>query len=245
LDLFNKSVAMLLNKLSSGFLKYLIEKEVTPGERLPTLSEISAELGVSVGKLREELEVARSLGLVSVRPRVGILREPFDFSQVVLPGILFSLGAGESVFAQLNQLRRAIEANMWSDAVVLLTQEDKVRLQEITAKAWEKLRGNPIHVPNGEHRQLHLTIFSRLNNPFVQGLLEAYWQAYEASELTRFSSYQYWVDVWTYHEGIVNALWHNEFERGRQLLVEHFALLPNAPVATSLPVDGKGERGET
>jgi DNA-binding FadR family transcriptional regulator len=81
-------------------------------------------------------------------------------------------------------------------------------------------------VPNGEHRQFHLLIFSRLNNPFVKGLLESYWEAYEASELTRFANYQYWLDVWTYHERIVDALCANEFEKGRQLLIEHFDMLP-------------------
>ena len=216
---------MQLTKLDSQFLNYLIDRQVAPGERIPTLQEIGDKLGISVGKLREQLEVARSLGLVSVRPRVGIQREPLDFSKAVLPSILFSLGTGEATFAQFSQLRRAIETELWSAAVVLLTVEDKQRLREVVNQAWNKLRGQPIHVPNGEHRQFHLLIFSRLDNPFVQGLLASYWDAYEASELTRFASYQYWLDVWSYHEKIAEALCANEFDQGRQLLVEHFDFL--------------------
>jgi DNA-binding FadR family transcriptional regulator len=218
--------AMQLTKLDSQFLNYLIETQVAPGERVPTLQEIGDELGISVGKLREQLEVARSLGLVSVRPRVGIQREPLDFSKAILPSVLFSLGTGEASFAQFSQLRRAIETELWHAAVVLLTDEDMTRLHEIVEKAWRKLRGQPLHVPNGEHRLFHLLIFSRLDNPFVQGLLASYWDAYEASELTRFASYQYWLDVWTYHEKIVDALCARDFELGRQLLVEHFDFLP-------------------
>jgi DNA-binding FadR family transcriptional regulator len=216
---------MHLRKLDSEFLKYLIDKQLPPGERLPTLDRISQELGVSVGKLREQLEVARHLGLVSVRPRVGIQREPFDFSQTILSSVLFSLGTGEAVFSQFSQLRRGIETHMWHDAVVSLTIEDKEALKDIMAQAWAKLRDEPIHVPNGEHRRLHLTIFSRLDNPFVYGMLEAYWDAYEASELTRFASYEYWLNVWHYHDRIVEALCEDNFELGRQLLVEHFSLL--------------------
>jgi DNA-binding FadR family transcriptional regulator len=215
-----------LNKLDSDFLKYLAQHHVEPGDRLPPLCEIGDNMGVSVGKLREELAVARGLGVVSARPRLGIQREPFDFSQAVLPAILFSLATGETCFAQLSRLRRAIEVSFWDEAVVLLTAEDKARLGRLVAEAWAKLRGDPIHIPNGEHRQLHLTIFSRLENPFVQGLLIAYWDAYEASELTRFMRLQYWVDVWAYHERIVEALGANDFERGRRLLTEHFELLP-------------------
>ncbi len=217
---------MQLAKLDSQFLNYLIEARIAPGERVPTLQEIGNELGISVGKLREQLEVARNLGLVSVRPRVGIQREPLDFSKAILPSVLFSLGTGEASFIQFSQLRRAIETELWSEAVILLTEEDKTCLRAIVNQAWQKLRGEPIHVPNGEHRQFHLKIYSRLDNPFVQGVLAAYWDAYEASELTRFASYQYWLDVWNFHEKIADALCANEFDRGQQLLVEHFNLLP-------------------
>lgn len=212
--------------LDSDFLNYVIEQEIPPGERLPTLVEISDDIGISVGKLREQLEVARSMGLVSVRPRVGTLRESFDFRPTVRDSALFGLASGEARFEHFSQLRRAIEAGLWMAAVTHLTPEDEERLQELLEKAWARLRGDAVHIPNQEHRQLHLTIFSRLENPFVKGILEAYWDIYEASELTRWASYQYWIDVWTYHERIVKAIQDKEFELGRKLLVEHFELLP-------------------
>jgi DNA-binding FadR family transcriptional regulator len=220
---------MLLHKIDSDFLRYLIDHHVQPGDRLPTLNQISDELGVSVGKLREQLEVARSLGFVSVKTRTGIQREGFDFAPAVLTTLLFGLGTGETQFAQFSQLRRAIEKSMWPEAVVLLSAEDKAELRHLLQQAWDKLRGQPIHIPNGEHRQFHLKIFRHLDNPFVLGLLSAYWDAYEASELTRFMNYQYWLDVWTYHECIVEALEANDFDRGLVLLTEHFSLLPTAP----------------
>lgn len=218
---------MILTKLESEFLQYLIDTQVQGGNGLPPLSQISTELGISVGKLREQLEVARSLGYVSVRPRVGIQREPFSFSPAVIKSVLFGIGSGAASFEQFSQLRREVEASFWHEAVVQLKAEDKTRLQEIVAQAWAKLRGEPVHVPNGEHRQLHLTIFSRLDNPFVTGLLEAYWDAYEASEWTRYARYEYWLEVWQYHERIVAALQAEAYEEGRQLLIEHFSLLPS------------------
>lgn len=222
---------MRLDRLDSDFLKYLARHHVEPGAKLPALSEIGDEMGVSVGTLREQLAVARGLGVVSVRPRLGIQREPFDFSQSILPGLLFSLATGETQFAQYSRLRRIIETSYWDEAVVLLTPEDKEHLHRLVDKAWARLRGEPIHIPNGEHRELHLTIFNRLDNPFVRGILVAYWDAYEASELTRFVGYDYWVTVWTYHERIVDALCRNQYDLGRQLLVEHFSLLPSKAIS--------------
>lgn len=221
---------MLLNKLNSDFLRYVIEHDAAPGERLPTLSEMSSELGVSVGKLREQLEVARALGLVSVRPRLGIQREPFDFSQVLLDGVLFALATGEASFEQYSRLRQSLELTFWDEAVAQLTDADITKLRDLVDRAWGKLRGEPIHIPNGEHRALHMIIFSRLDNPFVRGVLETYWDAYEASEMTRFVSYAYWVEVWEYHERIVAALEAGEYAQGRQMLQEHFSLLRSVPV---------------
>ncbi len=212
-------------QLNSAFLQYLIDNEITPGDRLPALSQISQELGLSVGKLREELEVARSMGLVSVRPRLGIQRESFDFSQVLTNDALFALATGEADFESYSRLRQVIEAGFWDEAVALLTDQDINKLQDLVAKAWGKLRGEPIHIPNGEHRDFHLTIFSRLQNPFVQGFLLSYWEVYKASELTRFATYSYWIEVWTYHERITAAIDNHDFSLGRQLLVQHFSLL--------------------
>lgn len=217
---------MRLSNNNSDLFQYLIDQGLVEGDRLPALTEISKELKVSVSKLREQLELARHFGIVSVRPRLGIRREKFDFHPAVSTSLFFGLTTGEATFEQFSQLRKTIETSMWPEAVHLLTSEDKAELQKIMHRAWDKLRGHPVHIPNGEHRALHLKIFSRLDNPFVQGILKAYWDAYDATELTRFADYQYWLDVWNYHEQIVEAICHEDFENGRKILVEHFELLP-------------------
>lgn len=216
---------MRLDKLESTFLKYLVENQVVCGDPLPTLAAISDELGVSVGKLREEVSYARAAELISIKPRVGMRREPFDFLPIVLPSILFALASGDATFEQFSQLRRAIEASLWPVAVPLLEPDDIARLRALIAEGWAKLRANPITIPHSEHRAFHLGIFSRLDNPFVRGLLEAYWEVYAASEFNRYQTYAYWDAVWSYHEQIVDALAAGDAETGLRLLVEHFGLL--------------------
>jgi DNA-binding FadR family transcriptional regulator len=223
--------AMSLQGTNSELLRYLVDRGVKPGDRLPALTELSRELGLSVGKLREQLEVARQLGLVSVRPRLGIRREPFDLYPAVQSSLMFGLASGEATFEQFSDLRQTLETSMWSSAVCRLTEEDLVSLRSLIDQAWAKLRCAPVHIPNDEHRQLHLTIFSRLDNPFVKALLAVYWDAYDATELTRFADYHYWLEVWDYHERIVKAIWAGDFELGRRLLVEHFRLLPTVDMS--------------
>jgi DNA-binding FadR family transcriptional regulator len=220
------NVGTMVEQLDSELLQYLVDQDIAPGERIPALTDLSDELGLSVGKLREQLEVARQLGFVSVRPRLGTRREAFDFYPAICTSLMFGLATGEARFEQFSQLRQTVETTMWPEAVGLLRAGDIGHLRELVSGAWQKLRDHPVHIPNSEHRQFHLTIFSRLDNPFVQGLLQAYWDAYEATELTRFADYQYWLDVWTYHERILQAIEIADDEEGRRLLIEHFQLLP-------------------
>ena len=234
---------MALEKIDSALLHYIVAKGFQPGDRLPALDDLSAELKISVGKLREQLEVARSLGLVDVRTRSGIRLEEYTFMPAVRFSVLYALALDPSQFDAFNQLRNRVEAAFWHDAVALLTPEDHAHLQELVSKAWAKLNGHPIRIPHAEHRDLHLTIYGRLQNPFVKGLLEAYWEAYEAVGLSVFSDYPYLREVWTYHEAIVTAISAGKNDEGFALLVKHTALLRNReslhPLADPLTAHGK------
>lgn len=216
---------MLSDKLDSDLLRYIVAHSLQPGNRLPPLEELSAELKLSIGKLREQLEVARSLGLVEVRPRTGIRLMEYSFLPAVRFSLLYALADNPAQFEAFSAVRHHIEASFWHEAVALLTPQDHADLRELVRRAWAKLNGQPIQIPHAEHRDLHLTIFRRLENPFVKGLLEAYWEAYEAVGLSLYSDYEYLREVWTYHESIVDAMITGDVDKGHALLVKHTSLL--------------------
>ena len=229
-------------KLSSEFLRYLASSRNgdvrgNGSHQLPSLSELSKELGVSVATLREQLEVAKALGLVEVRPRTGIRRLPYTFLPAVRQSLAYAIQLDRTYFESYSELRNKIEASFWDPAVRQLTPEDHQTLQNLMAQAWEKLRGNPIQIPHAEHRQLHLGIFARLGNPFVQGILEAYWEAYEAVGLNVFADYTYLQQVWGFHQKMVDAITSGDYEAGYQALVEHKDLLYHRP-APEVPESG-------
>ncbi len=211
--------------LHSDFLRYLLERAPQPGDRLPPLHEISQELGVSVGKLREQLEVARTLGLVDARPRRGIEYVGYSFAPAVRTSLLVALRLDRDLFQAFGDLRHHVELAFWDEAVSKLTEEDKSELLHLVARAQEKLQMPRIQIPHPEHRAFHLTIFRRLNNPFVLGLLEAYWDAYEAVEMDTYADYTYLTEVWRYHEQIAQALAAGQHDQARELHREHMSLL--------------------
>jgi DNA-binding FadR family transcriptional regulator len=213
----------------SEFLRYLAtHEEVNNG--LPSLKQLSIELGVSVASLREQLEVARALGLVEVRPRLGTRRKEYSFTPAIRQSLGYALALNNEHFRKFSELRNHVEAAFWYEAVVKLNEQDKNELQNLITSAFEKLEATRIQVPHEEHRRLHLLIFSRLDNPFVTGILEAYWEAYENVGLNVFTGgFEYLQTVWNYHRDMVNAICEVNFEAGYKALIAHTDLLYNRP----------------
>ena len=213
----------------SEFLRYLASHPEADGG-LPSLTELSRELGISVASLREQLEVARALGFVEVRPRTGTRRLPFSFAPALNQTLGYALVLDHNHFDKFAQLRNHIETAYWDEAVALLTPDDKLQLQDLIRRAETKLRGNPVQVPHEEHRILHLSIYRRLDNPFVTGILEAYWDAYEAVGLNLYAgSIDYLDEVWRYHARMVDCICSGDYAAGREALIQHVNLLAQRP----------------
>jgi DNA-binding FadR family transcriptional regulator len=213
----------------SEFFRYLASHpEAENG--LSSLNELSRELDISLASLREQLEVARALGLVEVKPRTGTRRLPYSFTPAVRQSLGYALALNDDHFRKFAEMRNHLEAAYWHEAVAKLTAQDKVELQALVTRAWDKIRGTPVQVPHEEHRRLHLAIFSRLDNPFVIGVLEAYWEAYEGVGLNVFvGGYEYLQEVWRYHQQMVESICNGNFDVGYEALVKHTDLLYHRP----------------
>lgn len=217
--------------LDSELLDYIVKNGYQPGDRLPTINELQEKehLGISISKVREQLEVARALGLVEVRSKTGMRMKEYTFTPAVRLSLFCALALDPGSFEFFSQLRNHIENAFWLEACERLTEDDKVEMRGYVTAARQKLLGANIIIPNQEHRQFHLTVFKRLDNPFVMGLLEAYWDAYEAVELNRYADYDYHHKVWDYHQRILDAICAADYEQARQLFVEHTQLLRHQP----------------
>ncbi|MBN1303585.1 MAG: FadR family transcriptional regulator [Anaerolineales bacterium] len=208
----------------SGFIRYLAHCNHTE-DNLPALSHLSQKLNISVPTLREQLEVARAMGLVEVRPRTGIKRLPYSFTPAVKLSLSYAITRDEDFFLHFANLRKHIELIYWQEAVDKLTDQDKESLQTQLKTAQQKLNRSPVQIPHQEHRQLHTTIFSRLGNPFVSGILEAYWDAYELIGLNVLTELDYLKEMWRYHSIMVESICNNDIETGYKALNDHVDLL--------------------
>lgn len=229
--------------IDSGILSYIIEHQIHPGERLPTINELSRELGIGVSKIREELEVARTLGLVQIKPRTGTQVKEFSFGPTATLSVLYALGLNRAHFHHFSRLRNSVELGFWNEAVEQLNPDDIAYLRQLVDRACHRLNQIPVVVPFEEHRNLHLTFFKHLENPFVQGVIEAYWAAYKAFGLALYADLAYHREVWTYHAHMVECVARGDFEGGWQALKDHMDLLRYVPDQAS--EDDQRALGET
>ena len=134
-------------RFESEFLDYLIESALdgeNESDRLPSLNALSQELGVSVARLREQLEVAKALGFVEVRPRTGIRRLPYSFTPAIWQSLSYAIAIEPGLFLSFAMLRRQVELAFWDRAARALTPEDHAELHDLMEKALRKLNGTPI-----------------------------------------------------------------------------------------------------
>jgi DNA-binding FadR family transcriptional regulator len=221
---------MLKDMLPYDVLQYIVQEGLQTSDtgeliKLPAIGDLAKELHVSRGKLREEMIAAQAYGAVEMRPGDGTYVRPFDFYAPIRTLVLYSIAGDRGNFDRFYRLRARLEIGFWEEAARALTPQDHKVLYSILDRAQSKLEGEQVEIPHEEHRQLHLHIFGRLDNPFVQGLLQAYWDAYEAVGLHRYFDLSYFERMWSWHREMVDALSTGEDERGREVLIRHFTLI--------------------
>lgn len=223
---------MALIHLDYDLLNLIIASDLRAGDRLPAINELQSDdhLGIGINKVREQLEVARALGLVEVKSKTGTRVKPYSFTPAVQISLLFAIARDQRAFELFSEVRNHLEVAFWVEACALLTDEDLAVMRGCLENARAKLTEAQIRIPYEEHRTFHLTVFKRLDNPFVMGLLEAYWAAYDAVELNRYSDYTYLQQVWGYHERIFQAICDRRFDDAKTLFIEHTQLLRHHPV---------------
>lgn len=210
--------------LLSELLVFLASLPEDSDTKIPSLIQLSKQLGISVATLREQLEEARSLSLVEVRPKAGIKRLPYDFSAAIKPGLIYAVRAGNLSYHHFADLRRHLENAYFVEAAQLLAPFDIDGLSDLIASAQASLRTTPGKMPAKEHREFHMTIYKNLKNQYLNGVLDAFWEVYHLSGMEIYPDITYIDRVWQYHERIVEQIRGRNYSNGLSLLTEHMDL---------------------
>jgi DNA-binding FadR family transcriptional regulator len=213
-----------MEKTKASLLDYLAEA-AEKHQPLPSIPEIGRQLGISTSALREQLEVARQLGVVEVRPKTGMSLRDFTLTPSLMLGLTYSQKVDPLTFEQLSDLRKNLESAYWPEAAPLLSRDEIAKLESLVLQSNQKIAGSPIQVPKEEHRDFHLGIFQHLENHFVFSILESYWTLYQTSDLNIYMDQAYLELVWNFHQKIVDCLKARDFAKGHEALLNHMDLV--------------------
>lgn len=209
----------------SDLLIYLSDKAAMGETKIPSLPILSKKLKISIASLREQLEVARIMGFVEVKPRTGIRILPYDFTPTLLISTLYSININDNYFEYYRDFRNHLESAYFLEAVGKLSRNDINRLSEIVQLAEAKINSSPPRLPHPEHREYHTLIFSKINNPFMKSVLDVYWEIYEILGYAIINDVDYLNRVWHYHRLVFEEINIGNFNRAFDLFLEHKELM--------------------
>ncbi len=118
----------VVQKITSQLMQQVIDGKLSPGQRLPTESEISEQLGVGRNSLREAMKILSAMGIVSVRRGDGtyINHNP-GFSGY--ESMVYALMVSKASPSELLELRKTIETDVLELAAKHCDETDIVELE--------------------------------------------------------------------------------------------------------------------
>jgi len=216
-----------INKMKQSNLSLLsyLANSAKEGKSIPSIAQLSNDLGLSTSSLREQLEVARQLEFVEVKTRTGIQTSTFSAAPAICLAYRYGLEVEPDMIWDILSVRQHLELSYWQEAVVHLTKKDVGYLNEIIESAFRKINNQPVVIPIEEHKEFHLSIYRSLNNSFLNSLLEAYWQIYQETDVRVYSDKTYLESIWAYHRKVQQAIASKEYDLGYQALMTHFEIV--------------------
>lgn len=207
-----------------ALLSYLADKAKLDAT-IPSISQLGHDLGLSTAAVREQLEIARQLELVEIKTKTGIQRKAFSLTPALCLVSRYGMEVQPDLIWELISVRQHLELAFWQEAVVRLSHKEIDYLADLIEKAEKKIQKQPVVIPLEEHSEFHLSIYRSLNNTFLNGILETYWQLSQETEFRMYSDQVYLENVWAYHKKIQRAIATKEYDLGYQALMTHFELV--------------------
>jgi DNA-binding FadR family transcriptional regulator len=167
--------SLLSHETSGAIRAYIIDKQLKPGDPLPSEAEMATLLDVGKTSVREALRRLEAHGVVEVRRGKGLFVGTFSFGPLIeqLP---YGLQADSVPLRQLLQTRRALEEGLISEVAKVITEADLRLLDDLVGQ----MRASADHgrVPAEVDQAFHQALFAPLDNPFVLQLIDVFWSIF-------------------------------------------------------------------
>jgi DNA-binding FadR family transcriptional regulator len=168
-----------LRALQSDIMELILDRELEPGDALPTENELCLALGVGRNTLRESLKVLQALGVIEIRHGFGMFVAPSNFESLA-DGLIFrgrlSLRHHGLEARQLVDVRHALEAGLIGSAMDEMTAGQLAAVEESVIRMEESAEAGEAFVE--ADAEFHRRLFEPLNNELLLNLLGVFWKVY-------------------------------------------------------------------
>ena|GEM_PF-484482 len=167
-----RETALTTEGAEATLRRYMVEKGLRPGDRLPSEADLCVTMGRSRMLIREALRSLEALGLLEARAGSGWYVRGFDVAaatQIFARSLAFHPRAVLEVMA----VRRSAEADTAAALAGRLSEEDLVSLEELADRMnWRAARGQSTAAEDGAfHRQIAVAS----GNLFLVVLVDLHW----------------------------------------------------------------------
>ncbi len=157
----------VVDRIICRLLTAVINKDLVPGQRIPSEMELCGSMHVGRNSVREAIKVLVAMGMLTIRRSEGTFVSK-GFSERMLNPMVYGLLLEDSDSATIVELYRVFEAGLLHVAAEKRTEEDIARLRESLARMEGVFAGSPDEAAVLEAvDDFQKTLSRALRNPLV------------------------------------------------------------------------------
>lgn len=215
-----------LRALTSDITALILNRDLLPGDPLPTEQELMAELGVGRNSLREAVKVLQALGIIDTRHGFGMFVAENNLSalhdSLAFRGQMSLRHRGHEA-GELVEVRQALETGLIDQAIRVVSEEHLQALEATVIRMEQSAQEGDMFAD--ADRDFHRILFEPLNNTLLSNLLGVFWEVYHSIHDVigeEQPDNPTLVETAAAHRAIFDAVRAKDIDAARLLLADHF-----------------------
>lgn len=158
--------------IQERLVRFIQERKLMAGDKLPSEGALAQKLGVSRGTLREAMRSLQAVGIIEARVGSGWYVRDFSLDPIAV-GLSLTLEPDQATFRDLNEIRTGLEWLFVAQAMPTLSSED-VESLELAVDEMEAL-AQAGHSYFAQDRYFHEQIFAKVPNQVLARVMDLFW----------------------------------------------------------------------